>query len=185
MVKPNRNKNQSGFTLIELLVVIAIIGLLASTIIIALGTARMNARNARRITEYKTGIQALTLYRQDFGTFPFPLGYRVCWGPSGEPCFNNGATGDDAIVSAMTPYINRPPETGTTLGQVQNRMSFWQFVNGDGTTTLQTSWGVEGPMPAGLCPMQPEATRFKIWVPGTGGDTMGFSQCQEWIERYN
>lgn len=44
---------EKGFTLIELLVVIAIIGVLASTVLASLNTARAKARDARRIADFK------------------------------------------------------------------------------------------------------------------------------------
>lgn len=52
----------SGFTLIELLVVIAIIGVLASIVLASLNSARVKARNARRITDIKQIQLAMELY---------------------------------------------------------------------------------------------------------------------------
>jgi prepilin-type N-terminal cleavage/methylation domain-containing protein len=59
-----------GFTLIELLVVIALIGILASVILAALNSARLKARNAKRL-ETITQIQtALDLYYTQYGVYP-------------------------------------------------------------------------------------------------------------------
>ena len=55
-------KNKKGFTLIELLVVIAIIGLLATLSVIALNTARVKARDARRVSDIKQMQTALEMY---------------------------------------------------------------------------------------------------------------------------
>ncbi|MDD3016643.1 MAG: type II secretion system protein [Lactococcus chungangensis] len=55
-------KNKKGFTLIELLVVIAIIGLLATLSVIALNTARVKARDARRVSDIKQIQTALEMY---------------------------------------------------------------------------------------------------------------------------
>lgn len=48
-----QNKHKKGFTLIELLVVIAIIGLLASIVLVSLNTARVKARDTKRIADLK------------------------------------------------------------------------------------------------------------------------------------
>src|SRR3989344_9506099 len=60
-----------GFTLVELLVVIAIIGVLATLLLLQLGTARAKARDARRITDVSGIRTALELYYDDFnGVYP-------------------------------------------------------------------------------------------------------------------
>lgn len=56
-----------GFTLIELLVVIAIIGLLSSVVLVSLNSARMKARDARRIVDLKQIRLALEMYYDQFG----------------------------------------------------------------------------------------------------------------------
>ncbi len=63
-------KTSSGFTLIELLVVIAIIGILASIILVELGQARSQARDAARLSQLHTVSEALELYYIGHGKYP-------------------------------------------------------------------------------------------------------------------
>jgi prepilin-type N-terminal cleavage/methylation domain-containing protein len=63
-------KAKKGFTLIELLVVIAIIALLSSVVLAALSTARMKARDARRIADLEQIKIALELYYDAKGYYP-------------------------------------------------------------------------------------------------------------------
>ncbi|MEK7515111.1 MAG: type II secretion system protein [Patescibacteria group bacterium] len=57
-----RSRFARGFTLVELLVVIAIIGILATTGLTQLGSARAKARDARRISDIREIAQVIEFY---------------------------------------------------------------------------------------------------------------------------
>lgn len=70
----NQRLLRAGFTLIELLVVVAIIGLLASVIVVSLGSSRSGARDARRAADVAQLRTALELYASDnANVFPAAL----------------------------------------------------------------------------------------------------------------
>jgi prepilin-type N-terminal cleavage/methylation domain-containing protein len=97
----NIRKNK-GFTLVELLVVISIIGVLATLVLLQLGTARARARDTKRITDVNQIRTAVEQYFEDNGgTYP------------------TGIT--DALIGPSSPgkYLTRVPTdplTGTAYG---------------------------------------------------------------------
>jgi prepilin-type N-terminal cleavage/methylation domain-containing protein len=66
-----------GFTLIELLVVIAIIGILAGIITASLSSAKIAARDAKRISDLNNIRLALSLYYNDNNKYPKNLNLLV------------------------------------------------------------------------------------------------------------
>ena len=92
-----------GFTLIELLVVIAIIGLLSTLAVVALGQARVKARDSKRLSDMKQLQTALELYYTDQGAYPSGT---VALGDDTAACLNAegfGATGCDNPYMGMVP----------------------------------------------------------------------------------
>lgn len=89
------NHRHKGFTIIELLVVISIIGLLSSIATFALGNARKQARDNRRIQDLKQIQTALELYYKDNQKYPRPNsldGYTTNIGTGAGHCLNRDGT---------------------------------------------------------------------------------------------
>ncbi|MBU2634930.1 prepilin-type N-terminal cleavage/methylation domain-containing protein [Patescibacteria group bacterium] len=99
MRKKDKSFNKS-FTLIELLVVIAIIGLLASIVLVALGSARGKARDVVRKSDLIQIQKALEMYQIDNDSYPSTGG--SWWGV----CTNGGSkdrNGANAYIPGITP----------------------------------------------------------------------------------
>ena len=112
---------RQGFTLIELLVVIAIIGLLSTLAVVALGSARQKARDAKRLSDLKQVQTALELYYTDNSGYP-AAATAVTLGAGTEACLNASgfaATGCPnaymgVIPAAPTPGVDSYQSTAAT-----------------------------------------------------------------------
>ncbi|MCX6729913.1 MAG: type II secretion system protein [Candidatus Portnoybacteria bacterium] len=62
--------NKKGFTLIEILVVVSIIGILATIVIVSVGSARAKARDSKRISDLNQVQNAIWLYYDNNGAMP-------------------------------------------------------------------------------------------------------------------
>lgn len=112
-----KNSRKKGFTLIELLVVISIIGLLASVVLTSLNSARVKARNTRRIVDIKQLVNAFHLgLDANNSNFPSTGGVwacisATCYGGWAPPVFD----AVPAVDAYLAPYISKPvdPPDGT------------------------------------------------------------------------
>lgn len=103
-------KREKGFTLIELLVVVAIISLLSSVVLASLNSARMKARDAKRLSDMHQIQLALDLYYSKYGTYPNPSSEAVCggWDSSADGIFIPGLETEGLLATSAIkdPSIN-------------------------------------------------------------------------------
>jgi len=121
------SSSHRGFTLIELLVVVAIIGLLASTVLAALGTTRSKSRDTQRVQEAREMMKALELYRNKNNGYPC-TGTLAALNTAGNDlsCAAAGATTADSSVT-----LRRSTVSYTTLDT-----NFTNTINYGSVTTV-------------------------------------------------
>lgn len=99
--------NKKGFTLIELLVVIAIIGLLSTLAVVALGNARLKARDSKRLSDLKQMQTALELHFNENNSYPVPATQPLTMGTTTALCLDSAGFG--ATCTGDVVYMNQVP----------------------------------------------------------------------------
>ncbi|PIZ93362.1 MAG: hypothetical protein CO029_01735 [Candidatus Magasanikbacteria bacterium CG_4_9_14_0_2_um_filter_41_10] len=109
MNKKTMSANKQGFTLIELLVVIAIIGLLSTLAVVALGSARSKANDAKRLSDIKQVQTALELFYTDNNAYPTTTASGITLGDSSNACLNSTGFHVTGVTDCPSPYMGQVP----------------------------------------------------------------------------
>ncbi len=141
-----------GFTLIELLVVISIIGLLSSIVLTSVNSARVKARDVRRLADIRQLVTVLQFYYDDNNAFP-PTPGCDGWcclghGDAGR-CWNNQYGGSTALDNALSPkYIPKIPDDplNNTSRYGDAYLYYASYPSSDGTGPV-LHWGIEKASP--------------------------------------
>lgn len=138
MLKKLRTSNSlslsQGFTLVELLVVITIIGVLATLVLLQLGTARAKARDAKRISDVSQLRTSIELYFDDNGgVYPGALTTTNL-----SPYFSAPTLPVDPVTGALYFYaVNTGPARYHLFTELERRNA--AALNGD-TDINSTGW---------------------------------------------
>ncbi|MFA7216875.1 MAG: prepilin-type N-terminal cleavage/methylation domain-containing protein [Candidatus Paceibacterota bacterium] len=149
------SRDKKGFTLIELLVVISIISLLSSIVLASLNTARIKARDAKRMQDLRQIRTALELYYDDNGKYPVISGwvYSTNWG---------------ALQTALTPYMKKMPvdPKNTGLGP-WNEDSGYTYAYGNNTASYPNEYDLVAQFEDHS---NPNRCELKGWIENTVGN---------------
>lgn len=121
--------NKKGFTLIELLVVIAIIGLLSTLAVVALGSARQKANDAKRLADIKQIQTALELYYTDSSSYPVAA-TAINLGDTNYICLNEAS--GFTTTGCPNPYMGLVPK-GPVAGE------FYTYTGSTSTYTISAT----------------------------------------------
>lgn len=133
LYEQGRVMNKRGFTLVELLVVIAVLGILASMVLAALGSARARARDVSRKNDLSQIRTALEQYNSDRGNYPSTamtacclyIGYIDYWGRAANGGIVGRTVGISELVTAgYMAEIPLPPQVGEYYVYGVNRTGY-------------------------------------------------------------
>ncbi|HWH07033.1 MAG TPA: prepilin-type N-terminal cleavage/methylation domain-containing protein [Candidatus Paceibacterota bacterium] len=149
-----------GFTLIELLVVIAIIGILSSVVLVSLNSARMKARDTRRIADLNQIRLALELYYDDKGYYP-----PTDCAPSGWDCngYRNSYSASSwaALAAELQPYLPQlPVDPINTACAPWNNNCFSYAYGNVGRTTYPAQYDLTAQLES---TSNPQRCAVKLW----------------------
>lgn len=127
-------KNKKGFTLIELLVVIAIIGILATIVLVSLNTARVKARDTRRLSDMQQLSLAMEMYYDKYNSVYYDGTDFSSYVTALQSATLIGATPVDPSNSGSQVYVARDGSTSAYCfyTQLESTANHWAIASEDG-----------------------------------------------------
>lgn len=107
-------KTKSGFTIVELLIVIVVIGILAAITVVAYNGIQARGRDAQRLSDIKSIVKAIEIYRINNGVYP---PYTATTNASGWEVSTDGSNATNFLSPLVTSgVISKVPLDPTNTG---------------------------------------------------------------------
>ena len=164
--------NKKGFTLIELLVVISIIGFLASASVLMFNSARLKARDAARLADFKQLQTTLSLYYDTYNRFP-DSDYAGCGG------WDSSGNGTGFIHALVTEKLLGKDIVDPSINNTCGNYCYYRYTAGDygcdinkgsyfvlGIRDMETSGNPYPGSPGWSCPSRNWQAEFDLVVGG-------------------
>lgn len=116
--------NKKAFTLIELLVVLAIIALLSTLAVVALGSARQKANDAKRLSDIKQIQTALELYYTDKNAYPATGSEGLALGAGSATCLGQDGFGASGCPDPYMATLPKDPGNASYMYTATNGTSY-------------------------------------------------------------
>lgn len=121
--------SKRGFTLIELLVVVAIVGLLSTVGVVATGSARLKARDVRRLSDNDQLKKALALYYDNHSSYP-TSSEATCVSSLGScsscPCSSANWDSNSGLYQAIV--TNDKLMTSLPIDPINNSNRYYRYI---------------------------------------------------------
>ncbi len=115
---PKLLRNTNGYSFIEMIIVVAIVSILATLVIVSVQSARISARDSRRVSDINEIRSALNLYYSKYNQYPTAI-------TPGQALTVNSVIYLESVPHNPTPYTdNGCPDKDYDYSQISSGLSY-------------------------------------------------------------
>lgn len=136
-----------GFTIVELLIVIVVIAILAAIVIVAYQGVQGRARDSARLSDMKTIMKALEIYKTNTGSYPganstpTANGWEVSTNGTSATNFLSALASSNGISKVPLDPVNTANPSNVTPGSAVNEYEYFYYLYPAGYASCDASRG--------------------------------------------
>lgn len=142
-----RASKQKGFTIVELLIVIVVIAILAAITIVAYNGIQGRARDSQRVSDLKTIVKALEIYKANNGSYPNPVqttnasGWEVSTTGTAATNFLSALVSTNGVSKIPIDPVNTGDPASLNPSRGANEYEYFYYLYAAGSNGCDTTRG--------------------------------------------